>query len=90
MRPGSGGLFKVTGVIFGPDGNGDGTQDLYVGTAKFTGAINDNEKSSQIKRYDGVSGFFLDTFVAPGNKLDGPILMSFTETDPMTLAYNGS
>src|SRR5262249_55761866 len=30
VPPGSGGLITPNGLLFGPDGNGDGRQDLYV------------------------------------------------------------
>ncbi len=85
---GSGGLLKPFGVLFGPDGNGDGEQDLYGSTGKLT-SLRTNKKSSQIKRYDGKSGQFIDTFVPPGNKLDGANMMFFAETNPTTLAYTG-
>ncbi len=53
----TGGLDGPTGAIFGPDGN------LYV--ASF-----DNDR---VLRFDGVSGGFLNTFVAAGSGgLDGP------------------
>jgi hypothetical protein len=50
----SGGLSaNITALTFGPDGNGDGVQDLYVATAD----------TNEVLRYDGVTGAFLDTFV---------------------------
>jgi hypothetical protein len=54
---GSGGLTVARSVIFGPDGNGDGSRDLYV-----TSAQTDN-----VLRYDGVTGAFLDAFVPAGS-----------------------
>ena len=42
----------------------------------------------QVLRYDGVTGAFIDTVVPPGlGGLDVPWLMTFTDTDPATLAY---
>src|SRR5262249_22647775 len=46
--------------------------------------------SSSVKVYDGVTGAYLSDFVSPGSGgLNTPILMTFTETDPVTLAYTG-
>lgn len=81
---GSGGLQIPSGVIFGPDGNNDGQFDLYVATLA-TGNI-----KGSVKRYDGVTGEFIDTFVAErSGGLEGPALLTFTETDPVTLEYLG-
>jgi sugar lactone lactonase YvrE len=88
VAPGSGGLLaRPLGVIFGPDGNSDGEQDIYVSNITFTGFYG---KDGNVKRYDGLTGAFIDTFVPAGSGgLDDPNLISFTETDPVTLAYNG-
>ena len=87
---GGGGLETPTGLIFGPDGNGDGRQDLYVATAHFQGAWGAEARTSKVLRYDGVTGAFIDTFVAPNSGgLDDPNFLIFTETDPTTLAYRG-
>ena len=49
-----------------------------------------NFKDGSIKRYDGQTGEFLDTFVPPSRGgLRSPVLFTFTETDPVTLAYTG-
>src|SRR5262249_40612284 len=41
-----------------------------------------------VKRYDGVTGAFIDTFVEVNSGgLNDPTFMTFTETDPTTLAY---
>jgi hypothetical protein len=88
---GSGGLFAPFGVLFGPDRNGDGRQDLYVTSCdvndkSFTGFPH----TSSVKVYDGVSGAYLSDFVAmDSGGLDEPTMMTFTQTDPVTLAYTG-
>jgi hypothetical protein len=88
VAPGSGGLLaRPLGVIFGPDGNGDGNQDIYVSNITFTGFYG---KDGNVKRYDGVTGAFIDTFVPTGSGgLDDPSLIAFTQTDPVTLQYLG-
>jgi ELWxxDGT repeat protein len=91
VPPGSGGLLEPSaGLLFGPDGNSDGHQDLYVANSDFTGIGNDQGRYGNVKRYDGLTGEFIDTFVAIGsgglNNIGG---MTFTQTDPMTLAYTG-
>lgn len=88
VAPGSGGLLNPLGVIFGPDGNGDGHQDLYVSSTRFSGFR--HSRNSTVLRYDGVTGAFIDTFVPVGSGgLDGINLITFTETDPVTLKYLG-
>lgn len=88
VGPGSGGLLaRPLGVIFGPDGNGDGRQDVYVSNITFTGFYG---KNGNIKRYDGLTGAFIDTFVPTGSGgLDDPSLITFTQSDPVTLEYMG-
>lgn len=88
---GSGGLESPFGVLFGPDGNGDGIQDLYVTSAKInTQSYYAYHDTSSVKRYDGRTGAFIDTFVGAGSGgLDNPSLMAFRQTDPVTLAYVG-
>ena len=44
MPSGRGGLFNPTAAIFGPDGNGDGEQDLYVANSQLAGFKKDNVK----------------------------------------------
>jgi DNA-binding beta-propeller fold protein YncE len=87
---GSGGLLDVSAVLFGPDGNGDGNQDLYVSSLQLSGSYQTKEHTSSVKRFDGVTGAFIDTLVGiDSGGLDGPWAMTFTRTDPTTLAYLG-
>jgi DNA-binding beta-propeller fold protein YncE len=88
---GTGGLLSPSGLLFGPDRNGDGQQDLYVAGAEIAPSFYVTmNQSSSVKVYDGVTGDYLDDFIELGSGgLDGPILMSFTETDPVTLNYLG-
>lgn len=54
--------------VFGPDGNSDGVDDLYL--SDFYG--------DSIRRYSGQTGAFLDTFVGSGSGgLDGPYGLAF-------------
>src|SRR5262245_19358042 len=88
---GSGGLLGAQGVLFGPDGNGDGRQDLYVSNTKLIGVGDDKGKDGNIKRYDGLTGAFIDTFIPTGSGgLNHPVGLTFTATDPVTLAYTGT
>jgi hypothetical protein len=83
---GRGGLRAPSGLIFGPDGNADGQLDLYVAEVAANGFI-----KASVKRYDGVTGDFIDTFVAErSGGLEGAVLLTFTDTDPVTLAYTGA
>lgn len=90
---GGGGLLQPFGVLFGPDRNGDGRQDLYVTSTELdaTSLVTSRRDSSSVKVYDGVTGAYLSDFVSAGSGgLNTPILMTFTQTDPVTLAYTGS
>jgi hypothetical protein len=90
VPPGSGGLIAPLGLLFGPDANGDGHQDLYVVSAELSEGLTAKKHTSAIKLYDGVTGAYLRDFVPPGGPaLDGPNLMTFTGTHPTTLAYIG-
>lgn len=85
---GSGGMRSPLAALFGPDGNGDGNLDLYVASADTTGQLKGQNKTATVKRYDGATGAFIDTLVPEGSGgLDDPSFMTFTETDPVTLAY---
>ena len=93
---GSGGLNTPVGVLFGPDGRNDGKLDLYVtscvGSSPNTGKLKliADPGTSEVLRYDGTTGAFLDTFVAPDSGgLSFPAFMTFTETNPATLNYDG-
>jgi hypothetical protein len=89
VPPASGGLETPFGLLFGPDGNGDGRQDLYVANSEFPHGATHMGKKAFVNRYDGVTGVFIDTFVTPrSGGLDDPAMMTFTETDPVTLAFN--
>ena len=83
-------------MLFGPDGQDDGKLDLYVtsavGSAANTGKYRPTAApgTSEVLRYDGTTGAFLGTFVAPDSGgLQFPDFMTFTETDPTTLNYVG-
>jgi hypothetical protein len=80
-------------VLFGPDRNGDGLQDLYVTSADVHegGSFQTSRPhASSVKVYDGVTGAYLSDFIAvESGGLNMPILMTFTQTDPVTLAYRG-
>jgi DNA-binding beta-propeller fold protein YncE len=90
ISAGSGDMRAPLSLLFGPDGNGDGRQDLYVANVKLGGTAKGNAHTSAVKRFDGVTGAFIDTFVAANSGgLDDPNSIAFTETDPMTLAYTG-
>jgi DNA-binding beta-propeller fold protein YncE len=89
---GTGGLLSPSGLLFGPDRNDDGQQDLYIAGAELAPSfyVTMNETSS-VKVFDAVTGAYLEDFVQLGSGgLDGPILMTFTETDPVTLNYRDS
>src|SRR5262249_31834135 len=90
ISAGSGDMCAPLSLLFGPDGNGDGRQDLYVASVKLGGTAKGNAHTSTVKRFDSVTGAFIDTFVAANSGgLDDPNFIAFTETDPTTLAYTG-
>jgi hypothetical protein len=97
IASGFGGLSSLTGLIFGPDGKNDGGQDLYVPTADGQSVNRAKASTSTVLRYDltgapapspGNTGA---AFIAAGTGgLDNPAYLTFTETDPTTLAYTGT
>ena len=63
----------------------------YVPSFEWAGMNRAKAKTASIKRYDGVTGAFIDTFVSLNSGgLDQPNYLTFTETDPVTLAYRGN
>jgi len=89
---GSGGLIQPFGLLFGPDANGDGDHDLYVNSQFINPHSFRTEKdTSSVKIYDGVSGDYIRDLVTveTSGGLEGPALMSFTASHPITLEYLG-
>lgn len=88
---GSGGLANPTGLLFAPDPSGNGGIDLYVASSVQSGSggvLIAEPGTSQVLRYGATTGAFLGTFIAPGSGgLKFPTFLTFTETDPTTLAY---
>ncbi|MBE9185193.1 hypothetical protein IQ270_10815 [Microcoleus sp. LEGE 07076] len=65
------GLSNPDTVLFGPDGNGDGKSDVYIASGDKPG--NSGEPTaSAVLRYDGVTGEYIDRFVAdnPNTPID--------------------
>lgn len=56
VSPGSGGMHQPLSMAFGPDGN------LYVANS-----FANDPTSGGVLRYDGKTGAFIDTFIAPGS-----------------------
>jgi DNA-binding beta-propeller fold protein YncE len=89
---GSGGLAQPYGLLFGPDGRNDGKLDLYVADMQlfWKNGLQSVPGTSQILRYDGTTGAFKGVFVTPDSGgLRLPTFMTFTETNPTTLNFNG-
>jgi outer membrane protein assembly factor BamB len=82
---GSGGMLKPFSILFGPSGN------VYIGSAgAATGSQTAEPHTSTVLRFDGANGAFLGTFVGPDSGgLRYPAALLFSETDPMTHAFNG-
>jgi hypothetical protein len=63
--------------------------DLYVSDATYEGGSLSGKKGT-VKRYDGATGAFIDTFVPErSGGLKRPSMITFTQTDPVTLEYRG-
>ena len=82
-------MANPAGMVFGPDASGDGRPDLYVANSALKDGLVPIAGTSGVLRYDAASGAFLGAFVAPGNGLKFATFLTFTETDPSTLNYNG-
>jgi hypothetical protein len=65
-------------ILFGPDRNEDGQQDLYATMLQ----------SGEVRAYDVTNDTFT-TFIAGGTDLINPFFMTFGQTNPSTLAYEG-
>jgi hypothetical protein len=91
---GSGGLANPSGILFGHDPSGNGKTDLYVASSVLagTGGVFIAEPgTSQVLCYDGTTGAFLGTFVTPDSGgLKNAWFLTFTETNPTTLNYDGA
>jgi hypothetical protein len=85
---GSGGLANPNGILFGPNG------DLFVASCVESGTggtLIAEPGTSQVLRYDGTTGAFLGTFVTPDSGgLKNAFFLTFTETNPTTLNYEGT
>lgn len=68
VSEGSGGAVVPRHLNFGPDGNGDGAQDLYV-VSSYT---------REVLRYDGNTGDFLDVFITEEPELNTPFDFAFS------------
>ncbi|MFN3191759.1 MAG: tandem-95 repeat protein [Aureliella sp.] len=68
VTEGSGGLTRPRVLEFGPDGNGDGVEDLYVASVD----------TNEILRYDGATGDFLDPFITGEPLLNNPLDFAFS------------
>ena len=88
---GSGGLANPAGMVFGPDASGDGKADLYIANCVQSGSgdLIAETGTSNVLRYDAVTGNSLGAFVTPKSGLRFPSFLTFTETDPTTLNYIG-
>src|SRR5262249_14046578 len=69
----------------------DGKLDLYVGSSQFKDFPRALPGTSTVLRYDGTTGAFVDVFVGPdsGGLQCSTFWLTFTETNPTTLNYEG-
>ena len=80
VKAGSGGLYGPDGLTFGPDGNGDGADDLYVSSFN----------TDSVLRYDGTTGDFIDDFITSGSGgLNGPRDLLFRTDGLLVASYIG-
>jgi sugar lactone lactonase YvrE len=85
---GSGNLANPSGILFGPNGDLFVTSSVLAGTG---GVLIAEPGTSQVLRYEGTTGAFLGTFVTPDSGgLKNAFFLTFTETNPTTLKYNGT
>ena len=80
VTAGSGGLVRPADAKFGPDGNGDGQQDLYVSSL---GPAEVQDGSGAVLRYDGSTGAFIDQ-IAGG--LSRPLGLAFGSDGSLYIA----
>jgi sugar lactone lactonase YvrE len=85
---GSGGLANPCGILFGPNGDLFVTSSVLAGTG---GVFIAEPGTSEVLRYDGTTRAFLGAFVTPDSGgLRSPTFLTFTETNPTTLNYEGT
>ncbi|HBE70599.1 MAG TPA: hypothetical protein DDW52_20835, partial [Planctomycetaceae bacterium] len=80
VSEGSGGLTRPRLLEFGPDGNGDGVQDLYVASVD----------TNEILRYDGLTGDFIDAFITGEAQLNNPLDFAFSPEDGDLYVLSGT
>ena len=81
VKAGSGGLDGPVGLLFGPDRNGDGVQDLYVGSSA----------TDAVLVYNGATGAFIAAFVTPGSGgLNEPQILPLGPMEIFTSASTSS
>ncbi|NJK62142.1 MAG: PEP-CTERM sorting domain-containing protein [Synechococcaceae cyanobacterium SM2_3_1] len=81
IPPQAGGLLSPDTMVLGPDGNGDGVQDLYISSGNLPASLAGLGASS-VLRYDGLTGNFIDIFVG-----DDPSTPDVDETGGLYRPY---